>query len=143
MKFLYRFFLNTFLWLLLIPIGMQFCGVLSNQTVRWANHGTFPVYINQALKEEMETSGRLFLSNDDHLMIDQLHCVMTDQTHLNFMADVFLEGTDYVSIGDILQSYGKDLSPWILIIWGTIASYKLNKGAQHGRSSYDQNPPCC
>jgi hypothetical protein len=50
-------------------------------------------------------------------MIDDTHCIMTSSTHLNFLSDIFDNGPDSVSVGDLLLWAGEDLKGYCLLTW--------------------------
>jgi hypothetical protein len=51
-------------------------------------------------------------------MIDDTHCIMmTAQTHLNFLADIFDLGHGIYSVGDLLLWAGEDLKGYCLLTW--------------------------
>ena len=111
---------SSFLWVLLAPFAVQGIGAASNQAVLIANHDTFPVMVNPVKLDELRPKGQDSLIAEifgpvkpaevaDDSMIDAVHCVMTDQTHLNFLADVFDMHDAIYSIGD----FGLMLGEWM------------------------------
>jgi len=121
---MFKFFRRTCLYILVIPVLFTFLGALSNQIVLQANHDTFPVMISSAkLFEHKHALAKIAESDSDadaveeatlrlveldHGFLDDTHIVMTDKTHLNFLADVFdfrREGIE--SIGDLLLKLGE------------------------------------
>ncbi len=99
-----RSFLRTsFVWLIFAPWMIAFTGAASNQLVLIANHDKFPVMVNALKLDEMRNpSPSNFIAKllgapapapavkvGDDGMLDDIHCVMTDKTHLNFLADLF------------------------------------------------------
>jgi len=102
MRRLRRFFCSSFLWVLLAPYAFIGAGFVSNQAVLIANHDRFPVMANPVKLDDF-----LGGAAPKQGMIDEVHCVMTDQTHLNFLADVFdLHDATY-SIGDFMLMVGE------------------------------------
>jgi hypothetical protein len=116
----------SFLWLLLLPFALQYGGAASNQLVLIANHDTFPVMVNQIKLQSV-------LANDPKApeetplpdgMLDDVHCVMTSDTHLNFLADIFdLHDATY-SIGDFLLIAGEQSEQACIFLWIVLALYK-------------------
>ena len=112
---MFSFLRRTSLYLLAIPVLFTFLGAASNQVVLIANHDTFPVMVNakklQEMTEPREQKAINFnkpipaFETGDTVMLDDVHCVMTSDTHLNFLADVFDLG-DIYSIGDFLLMLG-------------------------------------
>jgi hypothetical protein len=98
------------LWILALPIALILLGALSNQAVLWANHDTFPVLLNPAHLAK--------LGADANGMLDDIHCVMTSKTHLNFLADIFDFQSETDSIGDLLLNLGGWLWNFAPYIWG-------------------------
>lgn len=126
MKGVRRFFCSSFLWVLLAPWLIAGAGSASNQAVLIANHDKFPVMVNAVKLEEMRPhqdkdfqgiiadifgkprpSPPVASATDD--MLDDIHCVMTSKTHLNFLADIFDLHDAIYSIGD----FGLMLGEWL------------------------------
>lgn len=81
--------------LVLTPFLCNYAGIASNWLVEWSNNGKFPVAMS-SVKE------RAYKPDADG-MIDNTHCVMTSETHLNLLADNFDFGAEGImSIGDFL-----------------------------------------
>ncbi len=112
-----RFLRETYLWVLLLPFALQFVGAASNQAVLIANHDKFPVMVNDTVRDIMQP--------DANGLIDKEHCVMTAQTHLNFLADIFDFHTAWVSIGDLLLDLGAWLGTFCPFVWGFAVIRKL------------------
>lgn len=108
-----QFFLKTYLWLALLPSVLVFIGAASNQAVMIANGGKFPVQLN-----ELVADGRTG-------MIDALHCVMTNETHLNALADIFNLRVAIESIGDLAIESGEFLRPFCYGAWLALVFRKL------------------
>lgn len=106
----------TALWVMLLPIVLNVAGALSNQVVLYVNHGKFPVSVNQY---------RAAKSADVNGMFDEEHCVMTSQTHLNLLADVFDWHKDIESIGDLSIDLGGWLWTFAPFVWGYEVSRRL------------------
>lgn len=135
---------KTYLYVLAFPLLLIFLGAASNQLVLCANHDTFPVNINElkvqklthpkdilfnlelthtTFQDSAESEGPKVLS-DGTVMLDEVHCVMTDRTHLNLLADEFDLGNIY-SIGDFLLMLGNWLWGFAPIVWGTLVVNRL------------------
>ena len=104
----FSFLRKTSLYLLAVPALCFFLGAASNQAVLIANHDRFPAMLNDTkaaifadkLNSE-EIPPLIYHSIVKDGMIDEVHCVMTPQTHLNILAEVFDFGSIY-SVGDFL-----------------------------------------
>ena len=133
------FFRVTFLWILLLPVAFIFVGAASNQVVLIANHDKFPVMLNATklnkfLVRSSETDESQhktvqhfgYFSAVSDGMIDDVHCVMTSETHLNFLADIFDLGSIY-SIGDGLLELGEWLGGFCQFVWLAIVILKLRE----------------
>ena len=114
---MFSFFRRTSLYILAIPILFTFLGAASNQLVLLSNHDTFPVMVNDKKLVEMTTPPepvqpvQAFRSTvslqDDAIMLDDTHCVMSRDTHLNLLADIFDMKDAIYSIGDFLLMLGE------------------------------------
>jgi hypothetical protein len=122
-----KFFRKTALWILAIPLALSLMGAASNQLVLNANHDKFPVEVN-TLKEEVMVykmsqewkEATADLPDAPTLpegMIDDIHCVMTKDTHLNALADVFDLKDRIYSIGDFLLMLGDWLLTFAPFVW--------------------------
>jgi hypothetical protein len=106
----------TYLWVLLIPVGLFASGVVLNQIVEVANHGKFPVmWPDATMRAHVDSDG----------MFDNEHCAMTGKTRLNLLADIFRQGDTVYSPGDVMLNAGRWLGPYCLAIWGTLVLKKL------------------
>lgn len=110
-----KFFLATYLWILLLPPTFFFVGAASNQLVLIANHDTFPVLMNGAAVAHVMPFG----------YDDQGHVLMTSQTHLNALGDIFDFHDDWVSIGDLFLSVGTWLQTFCPFVWGVLIIKKV------------------
>jgi len=142
MKFL-SFLRTTSLWILLLPVALTFTGAASNQAVIIANHDTFPVLINNKKLAEMtapdtepeaapKSIEQMFrpepaIKEDDTVMLDDVHCNMTHQTHLNFLADVFDMKDGTYSIGDFFLILGSWIQAFSLFVYVYAVTAKLRK----------------
>ena len=112
-----KFLRKTSLYILAVPVMLFMLGSASNQAVLWANHDKFPVMVNTLKERVMVAQAQANYKElaaeagiDPTLpagMIDDTHCVMTDKTHLNFLADVFDMKTAIYSIGDFSLMLGE------------------------------------
>ena len=125
MKSALQFLRTTALWLLLLPVATGFTGITLNQAVLIANHDKFPVMINEKIASHQSEDGTPLV--DKYGMLDNEHCVMTSETHLNILADIFDMKDSYVSIGDILIDVGSNTWNFFLFGWIFVAVNKLRK----------------
>jgi uncharacterized protein DUF5317 len=116
-----RLFLATYLWILLLPVGFYALGTGSNQLVLIANHDKFPVLLNEATLAKHEANGDI----DQYGMLDEVHCVMTSKTHLNFLADIFDVHVAWMSIGDFFLEIGDWLWSFSPFVWLVLVIRKL------------------
>jgi hypothetical protein len=134
-----KLFRASCLWILLGPYIIFGLGAASNQAVLIANHDKFPVMVNTRKLAAMlnpPSPGPLAtllgilepapkVDKGEEGMIDDIHCIMTPVTHLNFLADIFdLHDVTY-SIGDLLMILGEWAGSFTLIIWGTLIFKKI------------------
>jgi hypothetical protein len=124
---MFKFFRKTSLYILAIPTLLFGLGFLSNQAVLKANNDTFPVMWNHnkcfqyrlsIVKEasitdkegnptrEAEQAQAALVAFDEEGFIDDTHVVMSPQTHLNYLGDIFDLRTTY-SIGDFMLFAGE------------------------------------
>jgi hypothetical protein len=115
---MFAFLKRTSLYILAIPVLFTFLGAASNQLVLIKNGDTFPVMLNDkklaAMTESKEESKEIHFNKpnpafkqDGVVMLDDVHCVMTHQTHLNALADIFDMKDAIYSIGDFLLILGE------------------------------------
>jgi len=117
-----RFIRSTMIWLPLLPIAFILLGAASNQLVLIANHGAFPVLMNDAQQLMAEDSVKI----GSVIMLDEVHCVMSSQSHLRFLADIFNLGSAIFSIGDLLLYFGRFLSAFCLPIWIFVSCLRIH-----------------
>lgn len=110
------FLRKTALWIMLIPSTIFSLGVASNQAVTIANGDRFPVLLSAGKIHQIPS---LTIDPDGVAMLDDIHCVMTPQTHLNALADIFDEG-GMCSIGDFMLDLGSWLFSYAFIVWLTV-----------------------
>ena len=128
---LLQFLRKTALWIVLAPLAVTYTGAGLNQLVLLANHDTFPVEVN-TLKEKifvakatLEWKQQMEEAQEAGVdigplpagMIDDVHCIMTKQTHLNFLADVFDMHDGIYSVGDGLIYLGEWFFGFAPFIW--------------------------
>jgi|SRR5580765_6348117 len=107
MRRAFRFVKATLIWILAVPYMIWQLGNLSNQAVLIANHGKFPVMINETQATEYPTG-----------MLDSYHCLMTKDTHLNALGDIFeIVDNEHSSVGDVFLDLGNDLQPYTQLVW--------------------------
>lgn len=128
---MFKFLRKTFLWILLSPVALSLLGAASNQAVLMANHDTFPVMVNSLKAEmmvtEMKNEAEEKEINVPEGMIDDVHCLMTSKTHLNFLADVFDLKDGIYSIGDFGIMLGSWLWGFVPYVWGFAVINSLKK----------------
>ena len=124
MSRIFSFFRSTALWILLLPILLNFTGAASNQLVLWANNDTFPVKVN-LVKLMVFTGGDTITLPDGTVMMDPTHCVMTSKTHLNLLADNWDFHQSIESIGDLLIELGAWLWTFCPYLWAAAVVSKL------------------
>ena len=117
MNLVRRFLCSSFLWILLAPYIVTGLGAASNQVVLIANHDKFPVMVN-AVKLDEFSGPKIDIvtvltgtpsAETDATYIDDVHIVMTSDTHLNALADIFDFHSAIYSIGD----FGLMLGEWM------------------------------
>jgi len=139
-----KFLRKTALWILLAPAVIFGAGIASNQLVLTANHDTFPVMWNAyrvfqyRLSLEVQKNGEdedasmqaqaALIALDSAGMIDDIHCIMTSRTHLNWLADVFDMHDATYSIGDFLLALGEWLWALAPFIWAFEVIRRLRQG---------------
>ena len=112
------------LWILALPILIAFLGAASNQAVLWANHDKFPVRLNayktavvQYAVDQARIPAPIKAGIKADGLMDPVHCIMTDQTHLNLLADwIDLKDAIY-SPGDLLFMLGDWLFDYAPLVW--------------------------
>lgn len=126
---MFNFLRTTFLWVLLLPYVIYFAGTASNQLVLIANHDTFPVMINPVKLDKWVGLDNLNLveypNGNRTAIMDEVHCVMTSHTHLNFLADIFDFHNEIESIGDLLIDLGNWLFSFCTYVWMALVVQRL------------------
>lgn len=115
------FFRVTMLWIVLLPYVVWVIGAGSNQLVLIANHDKFPVMLNERARAHFEPDANGLIDNRGH-------CVMTKDTHLNFLADIFDMGGWY-SIGDFLLDLAEWLQGFCIFVWMALVVKSLYRKA--------------
>jgi hypothetical protein len=135
---MWNFFKRTSLYILAIPVLFTFLGAASNQLVLIVNGDTFPVLLNAKKVDAATAPPELKFpapvsrpqpameTSDGTIMLDDVHCVMTSQTHLNALADVFDLGNIY-SIGDFGLILGEYLWAFAPFLFAFDVARKLMK----------------
>lgn len=120
---------KTSLYILAIPTLFVLLGAASNQAVLIANHDTFPVMLNKATAQKIiaQQSVETPIENGDLVMLDETHCLMTNQTHLNLLADIFDMHNSTESIGDLSLDLGGWLWVFAPFVFGFDVIRKLSK----------------
>lgn len=134
---MWNFLRKTALWIVLAPLSLIYLGAASNQLVLNANHDTFPVEVNTFTEEilvyKMQQEWKAATEEvgvDLPLptgMIDDTHCIMTKDTHLNFLADVFDLKDGIYSVGDFGVMGGSWLMSFAPFIWAFEVIRRLSK----------------
>jgi hypothetical protein len=111
---------KSLLWIVLLPYAIFGLGAASNQLVLIANHDKFPVMVNLVKQTAyQDASGNL-----PDGMIDEVHCIMTKDTRLNFLADVFDMHDSIYSVGDGLLVAGESTKGYAFLVWAALLLYK-------------------
>jgi hypothetical protein len=133
------FLRKTYGWLVLAPLLMIVLGIASNQAVLIANHGKFPVMLNERQvmkleqaqqkhdaeakmpKDDPDTS-KFSIANTGKTtrlwngqFMDDVHSVMGPNSRLKFMADIFDLGNIY-SVGDGFIIISQFFFPYLVLI---------------------------
>lgn len=108
-----KFLRKTHVYILAVPLLLTYLGAASNQLVLIANHDTFPVMVNSSKAAKYSDPSAA------PGMLDDTHCIMTDKTHLNLLADVIdLKGDGINSIGDLMLETGTWMWSIAPFLWG-------------------------
>ena len=141
-RIMFKFLRKTSLYILAIPALAFSLGLLSNQAVLWKNHDRFPVMWNDYKvaqydlmlhkvaagkdKDAAEQAGFDIVALEEDGFIDDTHCVMTPDTHLNLLGDIVdLKDATY-SVGDGLIELGEWLGSFSLFLFLFDVVRKLN-----------------
>ena len=139
---MFKFLRKTSLYLLAIPVLSIGIGAASNQLVLFANNDKFPVMWNDYQiaqydlmlhkiaagkdKDAAEQAGFDIVALEEDGFIDDTHCVMTPDTHLNLLADIFDMKDAIYSIGDFLLMLGEWLMAFAPFVFLFDVVRKLN-----------------
>lgn len=124
---LFRLLRNTALWILLLPYAFTFIGAASNQLVLNANGDTFPVRVNAAKANKFMATDEVIILNNGTIMLDETHCLMTSDTHLNWLADIFDFHDSIESVGDMLLDFGSWLHTFTPYVWIAVVCGRLRR----------------
>lgn len=113
MKRLLNLIIAARLYLLMVPTALFYAGAGMNQAVLVANGGKFPVMVN-------DRAIAFFGGEDEHGMMDVVHCRMTDETRLNALADWINLKATVMSPGDLLIALGEYLGQFSTAVWGIL-----------------------
>lgn len=114
---MYRLFKFARLWILALPVLLCGFGAGLNQIVIISNHDKMPVLVND---RKYSPQG----------MMDDIHVTMSNDTHLNALADIFDFHDETESIGDLLIDASQFLIPITPFIWGlalTVDKFRLER----------------
>ena len=141
-RIMFKFLRKTSLYLLAIPVLSIGIGAASNQLVLFANNDKFPVMWNDYKiaqydlmlhkvaagkdKDAAEQAGFDIVALEEDGFIDDTHCVMTPDTHLNLLADIFDMKDAIYSIGDFLLMLGEWLMAFAPFVFLFDVVRKLN-----------------
>ena len=137
-KTMLKFLRKTALWVVALPLLCFFLGAALNQAVLVANHDKFPVMWNDAkvnlyrleatkAAEDGNEQAEIALALLEHGYLDDTHCLMTKDTHLNFLADwIDMKSATY-SPGDLVLELGESGLIYAPFIWATIVIGRLRK----------------
>ena len=115
---------RTYLYVFAIPLLFIFLGAASNQAVIIANNDTFPVRAN-LVKVKADVGDNPTILSDGTLMLDDVHCLMTSKTRLNWLADNFDFQNSIMSIGDLSLDLGEWSFGYSTLVWGVLVVKKL------------------
>jgi hypothetical protein len=105
------------LWILLAPPAAYIFGAALNQSVIIANHGKFPVMMNPTAAADAQP--------DANGMLDGVHCLMTNDTRFNALADIINRGDGICSIGDLFITLGEWMWAFCPFVWGALVAQRL------------------
>ena len=141
-RIMFKFLRKTSLYLLAIPVLSIGIGAASNQLVLFANNDKFPVMWNDYKfaqydlmlhkvaagkdKDAAEQAGFDIVALEEYGFIDDTHCIATNRTHLNFLADVFDMKSATYSVGDGLIELGEWLMAFAPFLFVFDVVRKLN-----------------
>ena len=138
---MFKFLRKTALWIVALPLLCWTLGLASNQAVLVANHDRFPVMWNDYKVSQYAQEINKVAEGDDpeaakakfdlvalveHGYLDDTHIVMTEDTHLNFLAD-WIDLRNTYSPGDVLLIAGEFGMTYSPIIWCVVIIGRLRK----------------
>lgn len=142
MRSLFKLLRESYLWIVLTPWLVGGLGTASNQLVFFVNHDKFPVMLNPAktaefhlgkYKEYQEAvdngeleAAKVIAYEDEQGMLDDIHCLMTDQTHLNFLADIIDFHSKTESFGDLFLEASEWMNGFALYLWAGLLIKKFH-----------------
>ena len=137
---LLRKFPYWYLWA--VPFLFIFLGIASNQSVLIANHGKFPVMLNEFQVAHFCSAGlngedaglkfSIFDSSVDFSscerggqFLDEVHSIMGKNSHLKAMSDIFNLSDGIYSIGDFSLMAGFWMLTFTPFVWLVLTIRKL------------------
>jgi Family of unknown function (DUF5317) len=114
---MFRLLRVTMLWIILLPYAVMGLGEASNQLVLIANHDKFPV-----MENDYHTAKETVLYGVTDV---RGHCLMTHDTRMNSLADIFDLGDGWYSIGDLLLMVGEWLNGFCIYVWIALVISRL------------------
>jgi hypothetical protein len=123
---MFKFLRKSLLYIVLAPFAIMGLGTVSNQAVLYTNNDTFPVRINPVKTLDWSNEGKLIkfvpaipgiLPHGAVFINDNMHVVMTPQTHLNWLADIIDFHSHIYSIGDFAIELGDWLNGFAFYVW--------------------------
>lgn len=121
---------KTYLYILIFPYFLCYLGAASNQLVLIANHDTFPVLMRGAAATRIMPLG----------YDDEGHVLMTKDTHLNALGDIFDFHDGWESVGDLLLTAGLKLQDICFWVWMTLVLTTLTSRNTESTMSEDDQP---
>lgn len=115
-------------YLLVIPALLFGLGLASNQLVLLANHGKFPVMMNELIYETFCKAASGIPQNacgNGGQFLDPVHSVMGPNSHLKFLADIFPIGDVSYSIGDVFLFLSELLFKFTPAMWLALTIRKV------------------
>jgi hypothetical protein len=122
-------------YLIVVPALILGLGIASNQLVLVANHGKFPVMMNEIQMEKFCSLADVDPADVPQIpaaacmkggeMIDPVHSVMGPNSHLKALADIFPLGRNIYSVGDGLIYLGLWLLSFTPYMWLALTIRKV------------------
>jgi hypothetical protein len=132
---MFKLLRKSLLYIVLAPYLVIGLGMASNQLVLNANNDTFPVRLNPIKAFDWSNKGKLLRVIPPDMfpkypkgavfINDNLHVMMTPDTHLNWLADIFDFHNSVISIGDMLLDFGEWLNGFAFYLWAGALLRKL------------------